>query len=303
MKRKARRSDREGAELGRRDWTFETAARMERARKPRPLRSRPRKRTAKVGPASSHQYAEMAQTRTWRRSVVIPGRLQVQALVPRLWGLLAMAFWAWLALWVSLSDAYYVSRVEVLGNEFLPTERLVEQAGVPEGYHIFFVNPGAARARLLAMAGVREAEVRCRLPGRVIVRVVERKPVLQWKVGAEQFWVDEEGVLFPAAGTLAEAVTVTEVDRAARQVGDRVDPDVVRGVQELAALLPDVAEFEYSQAHGLAFRMADGTRAFLGVEELPYRVQVLQRLLAELETRGSSASEIHLEYRYPVVRP
>jgi len=303
VKRKARHSDRESAGLGPRDWTFETAARVERARRPRPLRSRPRKRAAGARPAAPHRYAEVAQPRAWRGPLVIPGRSQVKALAPRVAGLLAVAFWAWLALWVSFSDAYYVSRVEVLGNEFLPAEHLVEQAGVPEGYHIFFVNPVAVRARLLALPGVREAEVRCRLPGRVTLRVVERKPVLQWRVGAEQFWVDEEGVLFPAAGALAEAVTVVEVDRAAREPGERVGADLVRGVQELAALLPEVAEFEYSQAHGLAFRMADGTRVFLGTEELAYRVQVLKRLLAELGTRGSSASEIHLEYRYPVVRP
>lgn len=303
MKRKARRSDREGAALGPRDWTFETAARVERARRPRPLRPRTRKRAVGVRPPASHRYAEVAQPRVWRGPLVIPGRSQIRALVPRLWGLLALAFWVWLALWVSLSDAYYISRVEVLGNDFLPTERLVQEAGVPEGYHIFFVNPVAVRARLLALPGVREAEVRCHLPGRVTLQVVERRPVLQWRVGTERFWVDEEGVLFPAEGALAEAVTVVEVDRGARQPGDRVGPDLVQGLRELASLLPEVAEFEYSQAHGLGFRMADGTRVFLGTEELPYRVQMLRRLLEELEVRGSSVSEIHLEYRYPAVRP
>ncbi|MGQ9715844.1 MAG: cell division protein FtsQ/DivIB [Anaerolineae bacterium] len=304
MKGKARRRDRESTELGPRDWTFETAARVERARRPRPLRPRAsRKRAVRMGPVASRSYAEVARPHVWRGPLVLPSRSQVRALAPRLWGLLAVAFWTWLALWVSLSDAYYVSRVEVLGHEFLPMDRLVGQAGVPEGYHIFFVNPAAVRARLLALPGVRDAEVRCTLPGRITVRVVERKPVLQWRVGAEQFWADEEGVLFPATGALEGAVAVVEVDRAARQPGDRVEPDLVRGVRELAALLPEVAEFEYSQAHGLAFRMADGTRVFLGTEELPYRVQVLQRLLAELKVRGSSASEVHLEYRYPVVRP
>ncbi|MGC8837798.1 MAG: cell division protein FtsQ/DivIB [Anaerolineae bacterium] len=303
MKRKARPSDRDGAALGPRDWTFETAARVERARRPRPLHPRVRKRVAKVRPASSPRYAEVARPRVWQRPLVIPGRSQVQALAPRLWGLLALAFWTWLALWVSLSDACYISRVEVLGNEFLPAERLVQEAGVPEGYHIFFVNPAAVQARLLALPGVREAEVRCHLPGRITLEVVERKPVLQWRVGAEQFWVDEEGVLFPAEGALPEAVTVVEVDRGARQPGERVEPGLVQGMQELATLLPEVTEFEYSQANGLGFRMADGTRVFLGTEDLPARVQVLKRLLAELEARGSSASEIHLEYQYPVVRP
>ncbi len=254
-------------------------------------------------PASGPRAAEAARPRAWRGPLVIPGRSQIRALAPRLWGLLALAFWGWLALWVSLSDAYYISRVEVLGNEFLPTERLVQEAGVPEGYHIFFVNPAAVRARLLALPGVREAEVRCHLPGRVTLEVVERKPVLQWRVGAEQFWVDEEGVLFPAEGALPEAVTVVEVDRGARQPGERVEPGLVQGIGELAALLPEVTEFEYSRANGLGFRMADGTRVFLGTEALPYRVQILKRLLEELEVRGSSVSEIHLEYRYPAVRP
>lgn len=303
MKRKARCSDREGAALGPRDWTFETAVRVERARRPRPLRPRTRKRAVGVRPVPLHQYGDVAQPRVWRGPLVLPSRSQVRALAPRLWGLLALAFWVWLALWVSLSDAYYISWVEVLGNEFLPTERLVQEAGVPEGYHIFFVNPTVVRARLLALPGVREAEVRCHLPGRVTVRVVERRPVLQWRVGTEQFWVDEEGVLFPAEGALAEAVTVVEVDRGGRQPGERVEPGLVQGIRELAPLLPEVREFEYSQANGLGFRMTSGTRVFLGTEELPYRVRVLKRLWEELGVRGSSASEIHLEYGYPAVRP
>lgn len=234
--------------------------------------------------------------------MVLPSRRQARAPLPRLPGVLALAFWLWVAAWVSLSDAYYVAQVEVQGNQFVPTERLLAQAGVPAGYHIFFVDPVAVRERLLSLPEVRAAEVRCRLAGRVLVRVVEREPVLTWRTGTGLFWVDAEGVLWPAEAPLPDAVTVVEVDRAERQPGEEVGADLVRSVQELAALLPDVPEFAYSRAHGLAFRTAEGTQVFLGTQELPYRVQVLRTLLEELRMRGASAAEVHLEYRYPVVR-
>lgn len=233
---------------------------------------------------------------------MLPSRSQVRGALSRLPGILALTFWLWVAAWVSLSDAYYVAQVEVEGNRFVSTARLVERAGVPQGYHIFFVDPVAVRERLLSLPEVQTAEVQCRLPGRVLVQVVEREPVLTWRAGAGLFWADVEGVLWPAEEPLPGAVTVVEVDRAERQPGERVGADLVQSVRELAALLPDVPEFAYSRAHGLAFRTAEGTQVFLGTQELPYRVQVLRTLLEELKIRGALPAEVHLEYRYPVVR-
>lgn len=300
MRRKSRRRGGDAVALGPRDWTFETAARVERSRRPRLLRPRPRRRTARS--AKTYRAVGVARARPRRGPLVLPSRSQVRGALSRLPGILALTFWLWVAAWVSLSDAYYVAQVEVEGNRFVSTARLVERAGVPQGYHIFFVDPVAVRERLLSLPEVQTAEVQCRLPGRVLVQVVEREPVLTWRAGAGLFWADVEGVLWPAEEPLPGAVTVVEVDRAERQPGERVGADLVQSVRELAALLPDVPEFAYSRAHGLAFRTAEGTQVFLGTQELPYRVQVLRTLLEELKIRGALPAEVHLEYRYPVVR-
>jgi len=283
-----------------RDWTFESAVRTRRS--VRPSLRRAKRPPPKARPRKRRTYSDVAGARALRGPLVIPSRARLKALAPRLPGLLALAFWVWLILWVSLSDAYYVPPVEVRGNEVVATEQLVAQAGVPSGYHVFFVNPFGVKARLLELPGIRDVSVECRLPGQVLITVSERTPVYNWQVGGQLFWVDDDGMLLAASGPLHEALTVAEHGETARQPGDRLDTDVIQALEQLKQLLPDVQQYEYTPESGLSFHTAEGIKVFLGTNDLSHRVRGLRGLLQEVKIRGDQPSEIHVEFRYPVVK-
>ncbi|MGQ9584026.1 MAG: cell division protein FtsQ/DivIB [Anaerolineae bacterium] len=298
MKRN-KRPRREDAGWQPRDWTYECTTQARRM-------VRPGLRWARKAPGrgrGGQTYAEVAAVRALRRPLVIPTRTQVKALVPRLPGLLALAFWVWVLLWVSFSDAYYVPQVEVRGNEIVATERLLAQAGVPAGYHIFFVNPLGVRARILELPEVREATVVCQLPGQVVLTVRERTPVYNWRRGEQLLWLDSEGRLLPADLPLPEALTVVEAQEGeAGSAGGEVDVELLRALDQLKGLQPQVREYGYAPASGLSFRTPEGVQVFLGTHNLAEKVRLLQQLLQETKKQGKQPSEVHVEYRYPVVK-
>jgi hypothetical protein len=57
----------------------------------------------------------------------------------------------------------------------------------------FSLHTDALRERLAALPGVERADVSVSLPGTVVVHLVERKPVMAWRVGSSILLVDRDG--------------------------------------------------------------------------------------------------------------
>lgn len=86
-----------------------------------------------------------------------------------------------------------VREVTVEGARNTPPALLRAAVGARVGDPILAFSPGAARERLEALAWVESAHVERRLPGTVLVRVVERRPFAIWQNGGRFAVVDREG--------------------------------------------------------------------------------------------------------------
>ncbi len=194
------------------------------------------------------------------------------------------------------SPEFYVWGAELEGARWVQVSDVMQAAGL-EGMSIFYVDPGEAARRLEAMPQIARAEVTCDLPARVRVVVEERKPAAIWQNSGVQYWVDEEGVLFPRGGELADPLIIVEQGGPARAAGDRVEERVVRAAGRLAELIPGVRVIGFSPAEGLFFDIPQGYRVLTRPErDMEEVAAALQSLLEKLSREGIAARVLDLRY-------
>jgi hypothetical protein len=116
--------------------------------------------------------------------------------------------------------------------------------------NIFRIATRDIESRIERLPAVRAATVTATLPDRVRVAIVERSPMLAWRVGQEGWLIDGDGVLFAPASLLdaaelgdgASGSRLPAVDdrrnRAAPAIGERVDPLDLAVVRLLATVTP-----------------------------------------------------------------
>lgn len=119
--------------------------------------------------------------RGWRRALVTAlGVLVVAALV---W---TIGFSPWLA----------AKDVTVEGNRVLTVAEVEGRAAVPMGTPLARLRTAEIADRVATLPAVADVEVHRSWPGRVVVRVSERTPVVQLQEGGAFRWADAEGVVF-----------------------------------------------------------------------------------------------------------
>jgi len=210
-----------------------------------------------------------------------------------------LALVAGLALWLTVDDRFYILDLDVTGNTRTPAG-VVCQASELTGLHILWVRSDEAAERIIrGVHGIEGAEVVCRLPSACTIRVVERQPKFMW-VEAEQgasWWVDDEGVVFPATGEDSEGFVVRgslPLDE------DGKLPEPMRAaLTELWAADTDVPQsFDYVPERGLIFTDPRGWRVILGTGPgMMRRMQVLDLMMAHLAARG--ISPLYVDVRFP----
>jgi cell division protein FtsQ len=90
---------------------------------------------------------------------------------------------------------FAVREVTVAGEERTTPESASAALALAKGGSIFSVRPDAARARLLMLPWVADAEVRRHFPDKVTVRLIEKRPFAIWKTGNELSVVERSGAV------------------------------------------------------------------------------------------------------------
>ena len=190
------------------------------------------------------------------------------------------------ASWVGLDDRFYVYHAEVTGAVRVSPEEVFRASGL-QGLHILWARPAQIEARILAaFPSLVSVDVACRLPARCTIAVVERQPKTMWDENGQLWWVDDEGVVFPAEGALAEGFLVQ--GPLPRDENGRLDERVRVAVAELWASGANIAPtLQYVPGRGLLLTDARGWRVFVGQGPgMRQRLQILEWLAADLQARG-----------------
>jgi cell division protein FtsQ len=88
---------------------------------------------------------------------------------------------------------FALSRVVVSGRHQTSREAVLSALQLELGQSLLMIDCGAARARLLKLDWVSDAQVQRVLPGTLYVEVVERRPLAVWQHNGRLMLIDEQG--------------------------------------------------------------------------------------------------------------
>jgi cell division protein FtsQ len=158
---------------------------------------------------------------------------------------LAMLLSAFAIYGVAASPAFEFDQLRIEGATYTDTdavEGILEQA---RGENLFRLSTAPLAASLRQLPTVADARIGLGLPGTVTVTLLERQPVLVWKVGSQRYLVDREGLIVgrlgddaPAEVTQLPSVVDARVRSSSLGTGTRLDPVDVDAATRLASLSP-----------------------------------------------------------------
>lgn len=246
----------------------------------------------------SHRQYETTGTVVLRRARVsqmpTPGHVFLRRL--RNGSIVLLVAAAILALWVLLDDRFYIYGVDVVGAvRVSPTE--IFQASDLAGYHVLWAHPAEAETLILAaLPSLEAAQVACGLPARCTITVVERQPRMMWDEDGQLWWVDADGVLFPAQGMLSEGWVIR--GPLPRDERGLIEEQVRIGLAELWATGADISPLlTYVEGRGLLITDARGWRVIVGRGSgMQRRLDILEALAVDLQTRGLTPRLLDLSY-------
>ena len=162
------------------------------------------------------------------------------------------------------SPIFAIRSVTVEGNVYTSNEVLAGVTKTLKGASVFTVNTGRARELLLADPWVSDVRITTRFPGKALVEIAERVPII-WYVGDDQKAriVDARGhVIAVLAGWPTKYLRVAGVGPSLE--AGAVADDVYRAAGQLVLALPDelrplVKSLEVSAGGELEMTLAGGT--------------------------------------------
>ncbi len=128
------------------------------------------------------------------------------------------------ALAVSAALGLVVVNIEVEGRETTDGATIMAALNAERGTPILAVSPSRAKQKLESLPWVRSAAIERRLPGTLLVRLVERHPLAVWQHAGRQELVDRQGAVIPVKDLTRFARLPTVVgEDAARHAAALID--------------------------------------------------------------------------------
>lgn len=184
------------------------------------------------------------------------------------------------------SDAFYIHSASVAGLETMTLEEVYALSGVSD-LHLFWVDVGAVRAKLLQSPTIATASVSVGWEQPLVrIEIEERTPALIWEQSGVPVWVDLQGRIMRQRQDRSDLLRVL-ADNAGDGAPQSIDPTIINGAVQLHQLVPDQPTFRYNPEYGLGYNDARGWEVWLGTGlNMPEKVLIYNAIAADLSARG-----------------
>jgi cell division protein FtsQ len=174
---------------------------------------------------------------------------------------------------------------------------------------IFTVDPIQIKQDMqVAFPEMKAITVEVSLPAAVVISVDERQPVLSWKHGDKEEWVDSNGIVFPPRGDVGP-LPVIEGDlpysttlSTQSTYGTRFLPaDLMQAILTLKTQAPKNTSMVYDLEYGLGWQDPRGWKVYFGntgghAGEMEQKLLVYEYMVKSLKQQGITPGLISLEY-------
>jgi len=210
-------------------------------------------------------------------------------------------------LFLLTAPMFQVKLPQIRGLQHLTADSIVTASDL-QGGNLFLISPGFVESEILRkIPAVRRASVSVDFDGEVIVQIQEREPILLWVQENSSYWVDAEGVFFPALVPREDLVRLEVREEGLEIAFDNaadIDPAVVVNALELTVALPSGTRLIYDADHGLGMMDPSGWMVYFGNSgQVEQKLDVYRRLMESLTARGIRPGMVSVEnLRQPFYR-
>ena len=208
------------------------------------------------------------------------------------------------------SPFFTVSGLEVSGLARLTNQEINAVVDVI-GKSIILVNPSELERDLrVAFPQLEEVSVETNVPNEVIIKVVERHPVLAWQQEGQTFWVDAEGSAFLPDSEGGPEVTVLGTDMLSlsslngESLDNEENKDISLPINLVNAILaiyeeaPEGVPVVYDDQNGLGWQDPRGWQVYFGHddEDIDMKLRVYNKTFKRLKKAGIRPALINVEH-------
>jgi len=190
-----------------------------------------------------------------------------------------------------VSDAgFAVSQVHLAGNARTPSRQIVAALGFKPHQSIFAFDLRQARARLMQLPWIADAEVKRRYPDDISVRVVERVPYARWQSPGGLFVVERDGRPITATG----ADAFRHLPLILGEGGPVAAALFVEAVARHRAIAARVSGYQYQSGRRWNLLLDDGVVVKLPENGWRHQLDVLDHLIVDKGVLEANIREIDL---------
>jgi len=190
-----------------------------------------------------------------------------------------------------VADAGFgITQVHLVGNVRTAPVTIMAALGYKLDQSIFTADLPSARARLLQLPWVADAEVKRRYPDDIIVRIVEKQPYARWQAPNGLFVVERSGGPITDKG-------IEEFRRLPLLVGDGAPQAAVGFVEDVArhrAIVARVQAYQYQSGRRWNLALDDGVIVKLPEFGWQKQLDVLDHLIVDKGILERDVAEIDL---------
>jgi cell division protein FtsQ len=190
---------------------------------------------------------------------------------------------------------FAVTQVHLTGNVRTRPDDIMTALRIKAGQSIFGINLGAARARLLTLPWVADAEIHRRYPDDIGVRIVERVPYARWQT-------PNGGLLVERKGRVITANDTREFDKLPLLIGDGAPEQAdgfIEAVSRHRAIVARVKAYQYQSGRRWNLLFDNGVVVKLPETGWDVQLKELDRYIVEDGILETNIREIDLRPTSP----
>jgi cell division septal protein FtsQ len=180
-------------------------------------------------------------------------------------GVLAAALVVAGGVWFT-GDAWRIGQIDVQNNTGVPVEAVIAASEL-QGEHYFFIDLDKAARQIDDLPGVEAARVTCQwnMKAACAVLIQPARAMALWESGYGNVWNDYEGRVQQATDGMTTQMRILVEDGMPPALDKPINAQLLRAVNELIALQPEVTRYVYSSEYGLIWKVSDDLQVRLGV--------------------------------------
>jgi len=209
---------------------------------------------------------------------------------------------------------WQISEVIVEGYQILSPSKIIEMANIPKGENIIFINLSHARKKLKEVIQIKEFSIFRRLPGIIVIKIKERKPLAVAVIEGQSAVIDEEGIILsstesPTAEALIQALDATGLPvitglKKTSVKNNRLDPEITCAIELFKFLPSSKLQLEMGKIEDISLLVDDVLKVRLGEpKEIGEKMRVFRTLLPVIQGRWNEVEYVDVRFlNNPVVK-